>query len=194
VGPAAVALGLGSGRALGQTFVAPTTPTGTAPALVDFTFFVIGPFPTASLNPYQARVQAFAAGDTTGPVLYASDLRVGPEGPTNVAPPPQTYSIPPLVLRPGATYVAYLDLFGPALGGFYHVAAPGPIGSALDTYAGGGIYQRGGAPSTHPADLAFVAHFTTVADVSTVPEPGTAALVAGGLLGLWLVRARRRLS
>ena len=86
----------------------------------------------------------------------------------------------PATLAPGATFS--IELFRALVSGG---TAPGSHG--------GTFYVLGGASSTESSVLASASFEVRVgAATSTVPEPGTSALVAGGMAVLAMTRARRR--
>jgi hypothetical protein len=185
----------------GQTFIAPLVDN----ILEDFTFFITGNTVTWQ---YKAMVFAWSGpmtgsgGQAVGPALYSSPSRtlVGTSAFQSV-----TENTGGVALTPGGQYVALFTVSDPV-----DYAATNGVGSwgllNFGTHGsnngGGGFvfYNNGnnfGDLNTTTwdtfgdfGDAAWVANFRSG---NPVPEPGTAALFAGALLGGGLlVRSRRR--
>jgi hypothetical protein len=177
----------------GQTFVAP------AFTRLDEFRFHLGNLRSFPLVGYHAFVAAFDAVTerVAGPILFQSALTQGTDPFT---PTLTTFTTGGIAVTPGQRYIAFLG--APGLAGSSEQRSGAVFRTVGDTYAGGearmAVAYNGTLPSILEArftpvgdDFAFAATFSQPA-VATVPEPGTAALLAGGLLGTALVARRRR--
>jgi hypothetical protein len=190
---------------LGQSFTVPAA----TPVLDAFTFWVNQVDDIQNL-PFYAYVFPFTpTGATTGTisgnyVFRSAQQTVSAAGPFPLA---LSFNTGALGLAPGGTYLALLSAaeFPNApvgtFGGIFE-----STGGTTSTYPGGTALARislaseglagltagpwAGAGGT-TADLAFTATFNA-APVATVPEPEVTLMLATGLLGLAVVRRRRR--
>jgi hypothetical protein len=184
---------------LGQTFRAPASGDGAAVSLHGFSFW-LGAYSFAPPPSYAAYVMAWDGAKATGPVLYRSDVRTGPQWPAVMA--EERFALAaPAALAPGQSYVAFLSAAELGAGAPFGEMALGWVHGA-DAYTDGRLWVAAtddfGALSTeawtsHTAeDLAFRADFTPA--VTTTPEPASWALMAGGLATILVFaggRARR---
>ncbi|GLC25660.1 PEP-CTERM sorting domain-containing protein [Roseisolibacter agri] len=182
---------------VGQTFVAPQYTQ-----LDRFSFF-LGDSRSFALTSYNAFVAAYD-GTTdmiSGPILWQSAARLGT---ASQSPVETVFEIDGgLSILPGQRYIAFLGIpslagsfnqlggvayrttstMGDGLSSRFSTAYPGTV----DSYAA----MRWSMPAS--SNFAFRATFSNgAAPVSTVPEPATVALLAGGLLGTAVVARRRR--
>lgn len=171
----------------GQTF---TAPAGAA-FLHVFSFFVYGNGDTHDAV-YRGALRAWD-GAPTGPVLYASELRVANTCCTPLEAQLLTGSVP---VVPGNVYVAYIEQLA---GRLAHTLPGNGLEDFADSYAGGNAI--GGVCQPDPTsctwyeqgfDREFIARFSASATVA--PEPGAAALLGGGLAVGALARRRRTRS
>ena len=179
---------------LGQTFRAPASSDGGAVSLHGFSFW-LDAYSFAPPPSYAAYVMAWDGAKATGPVLYRSDVRTGPQWPAVMA--EERFALAaPAALAPGQSYIAFLSAAELGAGAPYGEMGLSWVDGA-DTYADGRVWVAAtddfGALSTqawtshHAQDLAFRAEFTPA--VTTTPEPATWTLMAGGLAAC-LVSAR----
>lgn len=158
---------------LGQSFTAPNGPNT---LLQQLTVGSTGMLGSSTGAPYSAEIYALTGGALTGASLFSQVLGTSVAGFT---------LLPNLVLAPGGTYVV---LVSGGNGSFYS-------NFDANTYAGGSAYTcfagrdcaSFGANDLNDLGLRFGV-------VTTVPEPGTSALLGMGLLSLGAagLRARRR--
>ena len=182
---------------VGQTFVAPQY------TQLDRFSFYLADSRSFAVTSYNAFVAAYdgATDMIVGPILWQSAARLGTASQTPVE---TVFEITGgLSVLPGQRYIAFLGIpslagsftqqfgvasrtastFGEGLASRVSTAYPGTV----DSYAA----MRWSAPADQ--NFAFRATFSNgAAPVSTVPEPATVALLAGGLLGTAVVARRRR--
>lgn len=163
-----------SATSFGQSFTAPTGPNTLLTALhVDRT----GTGGTSSAgNPFTAEIFAFNGTSLSGSSLFSQSLGVSFAG---------LDLTPNIVLTPGGTFVV--------------VAVPGPgvstinAYSAADSYAGGNSVRCQGTCSPLYGSRDLFGFSVQFGPTSTVPEPGSLALLGTGLVGL-VPMARRKLK
>lgn len=182
---------------VGQTFVAPQSTQ-----LDRFSFF-LGDSRSFALTSYHAFVAAYdgATDMIVGPILWQSAAR---QGTASTVPVETVFEIDGgLSILPGQRYIAFLGI--PSLAGSYNQL--GGVAYRTTSTLGNGLSARFGTAYPGTVDsyaamrwsvpasenFAFRAAFSNgAAPVSTVPEPATVALLAGGLLGTAVVARRRR--
>lgn len=189
---------------LAQSFVVPAVGCGATCYLQSFSLF-LGDNSGGANTRFRAYVYNFATsaagGAITGPALFTSAEFGVTDGMYDFL--PFTFATTNLQLTRGNTYAFVLSgsgAFGTTADGTNAAASA----TADDEYAGGALYGatngsdfsalgRSGAFSRIDGapDMSFQARFTASA-TSTVPEPGSVALVGLGLTGVAAAVRRRR--
>lgn len=159
--------------------------------LQQFTVFLgdLNPDATGSALRFQAGVFAVTSQNTLGSQLFLSGMQSGSANYTGFD--AYTFNTGALLLDPGVTTFAILLQATSTTGNASNVVA-----ASTTSYGGGQLFSvtATGAfvPLNGVSESAFSAVFA--AAPSTVPEPGTILLVAGGLAGVATLARRRQRS
>jgi len=182
---------LGAASACGQTFGQSFTVTGSDTRLESVGFELISyVLPDGSTVPLNVILRIFQwdGSDRVGSELFGSDsIQLTGEGVFF-----EDFSVG-IDLTTGLQYIAYLDASGQgnATSGRERVAWGFNLNSS-DVYAGGGFFYELTAGSNNWSSNSRDASFRAVLSPTTsVPEPGTLALLGAGLIGIGFVRRRK---
>ncbi len=183
--------------AVGQTFLAPNGFS----YLQSFSFWLAND-PGLTINASALQFQAYVAlwdGSKAGPIAYTSSVVTGPSSST-----PQAYTFAGLnlALNPNQQYVAFFTSIAQN-GSIAPAEASAAIQTVFDpayAYSGGSFVSTNGSSFSDLTTVdwdntgfaEYQTQFSAVFTSNVVPEPSSAALVAGGMFALLLVARRRR--